>query len=164
MGEVFRCAACQQPLGLQRAIEAHHAQKADDRCVEDDDRIYEAAGLPPCDRRVGSKEDMLRNCERFIDRRCEGGHWPSYVELEAERDALRARQESILARVLEAIQVRPGEHDTHAIYLGNQLLDVWHNPLLAAREVLRLRGEMARIITLAQKDGCWALDLVLGRE
>jgi hypothetical protein len=29
---------------------------------------------------------MLRNCERFIDRRCEGGQWPTYVELEAERD------------------------------------------------------------------------------
>jgi hypothetical protein len=30
----------------------------------------------------------LANCARFIDRRCEGGGWPSYRELEAERDRL----------------------------------------------------------------------------
>src|SRR5262245_742707 len=40
---------------LHDAIAAHHAQKADDRCIEDDDRLYAAAGLPPCDRRVGDK-------------------------------------------------------------------------------------------------------------
>lgn len=69
---------------LLAAISEHHAQKADDRCVLDDDRLYAAAGLPPCDRRVGSKEDMLKNCARFIDRRCESGGWKSYIELEAE--------------------------------------------------------------------------------
>jgi hypothetical protein len=74
---------------LRDAITAHHDQKADDRCIEDDDRLYAAAGLGPCDRRVGDKEAMLANCRRFIERRCEGGGWPSYAELEAERDALR---------------------------------------------------------------------------
>lgn len=74
---------------LKSAIAAHRAQKADDRCIEDDDRLYAAAGLPPCDRRVGSKEDMLKNCARFIERRCEAGGWKSYLELEAEIDALK---------------------------------------------------------------------------
>ncbi len=67
---------------LRAAIAEHHAQKADDRCVEDDDRLYAAAGLPPCDRRVGDKAAMLHNCERFIDRRCEGGGRPTYAQLE----------------------------------------------------------------------------------
>jgi hypothetical protein len=76
---------------LRAAITEHHAQKADDRCVEDDDRLYAAAGLPPCDRRVGDKAAMLENCRRFVERRCEGGGWPTYAELEAEVDALRRK-------------------------------------------------------------------------
>jgi hypothetical protein len=39
---------------------------------------------------VGDKVAMLANCERFINQRCEAGGWPSYVELEQERDKLRA--------------------------------------------------------------------------
>lgn len=75
---------------LRDAIETHRAQKADDRCIEDDDRLYEALGDGiKCDRRVGDKAAMLRNCERFIDRRCVAGHWPTYVELEQEIERLR---------------------------------------------------------------------------
>lgn len=75
---------------LLAAITEHHAQKADDRCVEDDDKLYAAAGLPPCDRRVGDKAAMLKNCERFINNRCEaGGPWKSYSELEAELQKVR---------------------------------------------------------------------------
>lgn len=66
---------------LLDAVKLHHAQKADDRCIEDDDRLYDAAGLPPCDRRVGNKEEMLKNCKRFIERRCESGGWATYQEL-----------------------------------------------------------------------------------
>ena len=101
---------------LRDAIAAHHAQKADDRCVEDDDQLYAAAGLPPCDRRVGDKAAMLENCKRFIERRCEAGGWPSYAELEAEVIALRAQvaghieriaaQSEILARRAE----KPRDH------------------------------------------------------
>lgn len=70
---------------LRTAIEEHRAQKADDRCIEDDDKLYEALGDGiKCDRRVGDKYEMLGNCARFIDRRCEGGGWPSYVDLEKE--------------------------------------------------------------------------------
>lgn len=67
---------------LLNAIKEHWEQKADDRCIEDDDKLYKAAGLPPCDRHVGDKTAMLVNCARFIEKRCEGGKWPSYVELE----------------------------------------------------------------------------------
>jgi class 3 adenylate cyclase len=86
---------------LRAAIAEHHAQKADDRCIEDDDRLYTAAGLPPCDRRVGDKAAMLANCARFIDRRCEGGGWPSYRELEAERDELLAGCRAFIAAMRE---------------------------------------------------------------
>src|SRR5688572_13381619 len=76
---------------LESAIRNHRDQKADDRCIEDDDRLYEALGDGiKCDRRVGSKTEMLANCQRFINNRCEtGGPWKSYAELEAELAALR---------------------------------------------------------------------------
>src|ERR1044071_4528446 len=68
---------------LEKAIREHRAQKADDRCIEDDDKLYATLGDGiRCDRRVGSKEEMLANCQRFIERRCEAGGWPSYAELE----------------------------------------------------------------------------------
>ena len=74
---------------LLAAIKEHHSQKADDRCRLDDDRLYAAAGLPPCDRRVGDKFEMAKNCLRFIDRRCESGGWPTYVEMETENSRLK---------------------------------------------------------------------------
>jgi hypothetical protein len=77
-------------LRLKSAIIEHRSQKADDRCIEDDDRLYEAVGDGiKCDRRVGSKDEMLLNCSRFIQRRCEQGHWPTYAALEAELAQLK---------------------------------------------------------------------------
>jgi hypothetical protein len=75
----------------------HHGQKADDRCIEDDDRLYAFFGLPPCDRRVGDKAAMLKNCERFVERRCEGGGWPSYAELEDRCRRLRSSLSDLTA-------------------------------------------------------------------
>lgn len=101
---------------LRGAIADHHGQRADDRCWMDDDALYAAAGLPPCDRRVGDKTAMLANCRRFLDVRCEGGHWPTYAELEAEVERLRqlhagaceriAQQSELLSRRAE---VKPRE-------------------------------------------------------
>lgn len=85
---------------LQGAITEHHSQKADDRCIEDDDKLYAAAGLPPCDRRVGDKSEMLKNCARFIERRCEAGGWPTYRELESKLEQAQAE----LARLKEELQ------------------------------------------------------------
>ncbi len=69
---------------LRAAIHEHRSQRADDRCWMDDDKLYEALGDGiKADRRVGDKDAMLANCKRYIERRCEGGHWPSYAELEA---------------------------------------------------------------------------------
>ena len=67
---------------LETAIRTHRNQKADDRCIEDDDRLYEALhdGIK-CDRRVGDQCAMLENCKRFIENRTEGGGWPTYQEL-----------------------------------------------------------------------------------
>lgn len=84
---------------LLAAVARHHAQRADDRCIEDDAALYAAAGLGPHDPRVGDKFEMLKNCARFIDRRCRGGGWPSYAELEAERDRFK---EAIAASSAEA--------------------------------------------------------------
>lgn len=74
---------------LRSAIVAHRSQKADDRCIEDDDRLYSVLGDGiKCDRRVGDKAAMLENCKRFIERRCESGNWKSYAELESEVERL----------------------------------------------------------------------------
>lgn len=68
---------------LRAAIKEHRSQKGDDLCWLDDLKLYEVLndGVVP-DRRVGDKAEMLKNCERFINNRCEGGGWPTYVELE----------------------------------------------------------------------------------
>jgi hypothetical protein len=82
LGDLWYEALLNEVEALSAAIREHRSQRADDRCIEDDDRLYEALddGIK-CDRRVGSKEEMLRNCARFIERRCESGHWPTYQEL-----------------------------------------------------------------------------------
>lgn len=96
--------------GLEGAIRTHRDQKAEDRCIEDDDRLYEALGDGiKCDRRVGDPAAMLANCARFIERRCEGGGWPSYRELEAEVERLRAEVKRLRVAVdgYEGFRVGP---------------------------------------------------------
>jgi hypothetical protein len=83
---------------LRAAVEEHRTQRADDRCVADDDLLYAALGDGrTCDRRVGDKMAMLANCARFIDRRCEGGGWPTYAELEQQLAELRPPREKCAA-------------------------------------------------------------------
>lgn len=114
-----REAAESEVVRLREAIARHHAQKADDRCVFDDDELYAAAGLPPVDRRVGDKAAMLRNCERFIERRCEGGGWPSYAELEAENTRLRAALDAAYATIAKQTALllarRDGDIPPHSL-------------------------------------------------
>jgi len=68
-------------------------------------------------RRVGSKEAMLANCARFIERRCEGGGWSSYEEIETElkqlRDALAP-----LHRHSRGCSQTPNKYKACALYLG----------------------------------------------
>jgi hypothetical protein len=88
---------------LRAAVFEHYSQRADDRCFLDDDKLYAAFGLPSVDRRVGDKLAMLENCARYIERRCEGGYWPSYVALEDEIKGVH--------EVLDACQVERGTDD-----------------------------------------------------
>jgi hypothetical protein len=94
---------------LENAIKKHRAQVADDRCQFDDDELYAALGDGvKCDRRVGDKQEMLRNCGRFIENRCEeGGPWPSYAEL------LMAN--ALLCRALAPFAVFWGAHPWKAM-------------------------------------------------
>jgi len=100
---------------LRAAIVAHHGQKADDRCWMDDDALYAAAGLPPCDHRVGDKAAMLANCSRYIERRCEGGQWPSYQELENEIARLRKRIAELEAMRDDASRILGGDHNSRPL-------------------------------------------------
>ncbi len=85
---------------LRDAIKTHRDQKADDRCIEDDDRLYAVlADGVLCDRRVGDKAEMLVNCARFIERRCEGGGWPTYAELEKQLAESRAEVARLRAKL-----------------------------------------------------------------
>lgn len=94
---------------LEEAIRSHRSQRADDRCIEDDDRLYETLGDGvKCDRRVGSTDEMLENCKRFIKNRCLQGHWPTYAELETERDTLQARNR-VLQACIDLAKGKPAE-------------------------------------------------------
>ena len=68
---------------LRNAIREHRAQRSDDRCWMDDQKLYAVLGDGDIgDNRVGSKAAMLVNCERYIERRCSGGGWATYAQLE----------------------------------------------------------------------------------
>lgn len=78
---------------LHAAIIDHRAQRGDDRCWTDDQKLYAVLGDgDQGDNRVGDKAAMLKNCDRFLTNRCEGGGpWKTYAELEAENAVLKAR-------------------------------------------------------------------------
>lgn len=67
---------------LLAAIRKHHDQRADDRCWQDDDELYAAAGLDPVHGVVGDRQAMRANCDRYIEHRCQDGPWPSYLSRE----------------------------------------------------------------------------------
>lgn len=97
---------------LQAAITEHAQQKADDRCWLDDIGLYSAAGVSHlADNQVGDKTAMLKNCERYIERRCAGGKWPTYAELEAEL----ARIDAVMARRPALDKPTRAENIEHAI-------------------------------------------------
>ena len=81
---------------LKVVVEKMHAQLGPDRCVFDQDELYAAAGLPPVDKRVGDKFAMLKDCIRYVDVMCEGGHWKTYADLEEENKRLRESVERLV--------------------------------------------------------------------
>lgn len=85
---------------LEEAIKSHRSQKADDRCILDDDTLYEVLGDGiKCDRRVGDKAAMLKNCQRFIEHRCEAGGWPTYQQLEARIAELEKQRDGLAGEI-----------------------------------------------------------------
>lgn len=100
---------------LTEAIVEHRAQKADDRCIEDDDQLYAALkDNIKCDRRVGDKAAMLHNCKRFIENRCQEGGWPTYAELEAKLHAaeLQVHDNQTLREDYEALVAENAHRDS----------------------------------------------------
>lgn len=108
---------------LEDAIKNHRDQKADDRCWMDDDELYGVlCDGQASDRRVGDKESMLRNCARFIERRCEGGHWLSYKELQEGAEVLDAKVKE-LETMLRRICISNDRRQTnHSIREAQKLL------------------------------------------
>lgn len=83
---------------LRDGIIEHASQKADDLCIEDDEKLHALVGMKR-DTRVGDKEAMLRNCARFIEKRCTGGGWPTYAQLEFVLKATRLD----VGRIIDAL-------------------------------------------------------------
>lgn len=99
-------------LRAEAAIRKHRDQHADDRCWLDDAELYEALGegpVAPLTFQVGDKATMLKNCERFLERRCfGGGYWRTYAELEAENTRLENSVDELELQVslLECERIR----------------------------------------------------------
>lgn len=90
---------------LREAIEEHRAQKADDRCWMDDQRLYAVLNDGNLgDNRVGDKAAMMINCARFIENRCVGGTWKTYEQLETEKSDLEYRMALAMSRIAEIIK------------------------------------------------------------
>ena len=100
---------------VMAAIRSVHAEHADDLCwmPADVNRIFEAAGLPPQDLRVGDRAAMRRNCDRYVDALYDGGPWRSYGELEAEEVRLRGMV-NVLADRLAKYTGRTVPEEIHA--------------------------------------------------
>lgn len=134
---------------LRAAVAEHHSQKAEDRCIEDDDRLYAAFGLPPCDRRVGSKAEMHANCWRFISQRCEsGGPWKSYRELEEEIGQLKANIAQLESdALLDERELNQAHNEIERLRAGLQVLasfetgEHWQNDDRQARARKILEGK-----------------------
>jgi hypothetical protein len=75
---------------LEAAIRQHRDQKGDDRCWFDDQELYAVLKDGNLgDNTVGDKEAMLKNCQRYVTHRCEGGgDWKTYEQLEQENKYL----------------------------------------------------------------------------
>lgn len=103
---------------LEEAIRKHRDYKADDRCIENDDELYSVLDDNiKCDRNVGSKEEMLKNCERYITNRTEGGKWPTYKELEEKIKALED----------EIKQYSTFRDDKMPTEVGHYYIDCWND-------------------------------------
>jgi len=81
----------QRIQALEVAIRFHRDQKSDDRCWMDDQELYKVLGDGNLgDNRVGDQTKMLKNCQRFIQRRTEGGGWTTYAAMEKELALLKS--------------------------------------------------------------------------
>lgn len=79
-------------IKLKDAIRNHRDQKSDDRCWLDDQELYKVLGDGNLgDNCVGDKDQMLKNCERYLINRCQGGKWATYAELEEKVTELEKR-------------------------------------------------------------------------
>lgn len=125
-------ASAKRELLLDAAIRKHHGQKADDRCHFDDDELYASAGLPPCDKRVGDKAAMMVNCARFLERRCEGGGWPSYADLEKQRDKLLNGLKNIVETFKNSEHVDGDPRYVMYVALAHQMKDIAQNAMANA--------------------------------
>lgn len=125
---------------LKDAIREVHSQHADDLCwmPSDVNKIFEAAGLPQQNLRVGDKSAMLRNCERYVGVLCDGGPWKSYMELEAENARLKGEVE----RLKEEAKT-----DDTAIKMGNRLLQIINEDNKKKAAYIReINAELARLL------------------
>ncbi len=100
VGQIARC-YLEEYYKILSTITEVHSQHADDLCwlPSDVNKIFVAAGLPPQDLRVGDKEAMRKNCDRYLACLSEGGPWKSYAELEKENEELRVEVDHLMNKI-----------------------------------------------------------------
>lgn len=105
---------------LEDAIREHRDQKADDRCWEDDLKLYGVLpeGVADADLRLPPKEEFLGRCALYeAHRRCGTSKpWRSVVSLEAQLAAQAQPSEQVVGALRVFADKRnwieqPGAHD-----------------------------------------------------
>lgn len=88
---------------LEIAIRQHRDQRGDDRCWQDDLKLYEALpeGLGKAELGLPSPEEMLKNCKRYITCRHQPG--TPYISPQRRIEQLEADNARLRAAYTEAI-------------------------------------------------------------
>jgi hypothetical protein len=127
------------------AIVAHHAPTGDNLCMEDDNHLYAAFGLPPRDPWCPPEDQMFESCRRFVRRRCRP-HDPALplppgmmtiAELEAEVGRLARERDALIAACVEerGRVVVPDRPEPHTVWYWRVGPKSGHEPTRALAEV-----------------------------
>lgn len=128
-----------QAFKYAQAIREHRSQRLDDRCWLDDQDLYRVLGDGNLgDNSTPPMEEMLKNCKRFLEQRCNPGNWPSYQELERRialmKEDLRVTNGSAHYHILRCrdLEKKINELESDKAALKEVLLDLQEKGFIKA--------------------------------